>query len=139
MARQPAKLEYHLARNNGERNRERGRRNKQNVNKPERKNLKNLTDRNHMTDENRPNGVRNTVAPRAASQREQLPTVKKKGTNHQQPVSQQSVASNPEPRNEINAKSSTAKSTRRSRRRDRERYAKYVAEKIANRRNSQNC
>lgn len=87
-----------------------------------------------MTNENRPNGARNTVAPRAASQREQLPIVKKKGTNHQQPVSQQNVASSTEPRNEANAESSTAKSTRRSRRRDKERYAKYIAEKAANNR-----
>lgn len=147
MDRRPAKLTYYLARNYTEQNQQTRRRGKQNANKPQTVQKSEIvakeSERNNVTKSNESgsNAPRNLDAPRMQSHRHQLPTVKIKRTNNnnnsQQPA-HQNVATrnerNEQPRNESNTEETNRKPTRRSRRRDKERHAKFIADKIANKR-----
>lgn len=133
VARHPAKLSYHLARNNVDQNKEPRRRGKQNANTKPQTVQKHTTARN-ITVKSNEGGSNvahsNAATPRTKNHREQLPTVKMQRTNSNQQPSHLIDATNIEPRSERN----TEEYKKRIRNRDQKRIAKFIAEKKANKR-----
>lgn len=138
VARQPAKLTYHLARNNADQNREPQRRGKPNANKPQAKVQKQTPIRGVTikSNEGASNAAKNTSTPRSVAHRERLPTVERLQGPSNQPPAHLSDATNKEPTSGCDSEEANKKRTRTRKRKERRTAAqKLLAEKIASKKN----